>query len=160
MVASRSPPSWGTLIWNAAKILLVYCAAGPLIGLLVFAVGLSLIAVGGGQANGGWIGPFVLLYGILFAHFVGLAWAGVAAVAAIALHYVVGQSARWIGAASGTVSFAMAVVSGFVRLPAGTESPIGPAIDSLGIAFFGLMAIVHVLAAFASWLLVRGLLRA
>ncbi len=146
-------------MWDGVKVLLVYCAAGPLIGLLVFAAGMSLATVAGGQPGGLWLGPFILLYGLFFAHFVGLPWACLAGLAAVGLHHAFGRSAGWIGPASGAVAFAIAAIGGFVRLPAGPESPVGPAFDSFGIAFFGLMATVHVLSAWGSWLAARGLLR-
>lgn len=140
------------------KILAVFCGIGPLIGLVVFATGLSLIVIGGGQADGFWIGPFILLYGILFAHVVGLPWAGLAGVAAVVLSRFAGPH-PWIGAASGVVSFAIAVLSGNVTLPPGVGSSAAADVDSFGEAFFGLMAVVHVLSAIACWLIARRLIR-
>lgn len=158
MVEAESP-CWRRRFWDGVKILLVYCAAGPLIGLVVFALGISLMAVASGQRDGIWLGPFILLYGLLFAYFVGLPWAAIAGIGAVMFWRVAGRAPQWIGPASGAASFVIAAASGFVPLPAGPESPIGPVIDSFGVVYFGLMAVVHVLAAWGSWLAARGLLR-
>lgn len=158
MVEAESP-CWRRRFWDGVKILLVYCAAGPLIGLIVFALGMSLVVFAGGLRDGIWLGPFILLYGLLFAHFVGLPWAALAGVASVALWRLAGNTAQWIGPASGAASFAVAALGGHVQLPAGPESPVGPVIDSFGVAYLGLMAVVHVLSAWGSWLAARGLLR-
>lgn len=140
-------------------MLLVYCAAGPLIGLLVFAAGVSIAMVVGGQPGGGWLGPFFLLYGLLFAHFVGLAWAGIAALAALALWRVAGAKPAWIGPAGGLVSFVLAALTGNVALPPGPASPLAGTVDNFGLVIFGLMGVVHVVSASACWFASRGMLR-
>lgn len=158
-MVEAAPSVWRRRLWDPLRILLVYCAAGPLIGLVVFALGISLVAVAGGQRDGILLGPFILLYGLLFAHFVGLPSAAIAGIGAVTFWRVAGRAPQWIGPASGAASFVIAAVSGFVPLPTAPESPIGPVIDSFGLAYFGLMAVVHVLAAWGSWLAARGLLR-
>lgn len=146
---------WATAAWNAGKILLVYAAAGPLIGLVVFALGISFVTIAGGQPGGIWLAPFFLLYGVVFAHFVGLPWALVAGGAAFVLFESAGRHA-WIGLASGAASFAIAAMTGNVALPVGPE---GAVFDRFDTAFVGLMACVHVLAAAGCWLAVRPLVR-
>ncbi len=149
-----SRPRLATAAWNAGKILLVFGAAGPLIGLVVFAVGISLTTVAGGQPGGVWLAPFFLLYGLPFAHFVGLPWALVAGGAAAALSYLAGKRA-WIGMASGIASFAIAAASGNVSLPIGPE---GAVFDRFDTSFVVLMAAVHLLSSAACWLIARPLI--
>jgi hypothetical protein len=145
------------VVWNAAKIMLVYCGAGPLIGLAVFAIGFGAMVVAGGQPSGLWIVPFILIYGSVFAHLVGLPWAFVAGGVAIGLSHFV--SARgWVGPASGVASFAIAALSGYVS-PPGMEPATGAAPDRLDAALFVLMAGVHVVSAMVCWLMARGLIR-
>ncbi len=49
MSAGGGRPNAAAVIWNAGKILLVFGAAGPLVGLVVFATGLSVMTMAGGQ---------------------------------------------------------------------------------------------------------------
>jgi hypothetical protein len=159
LVSTRgSGPKAAAAIWKAAKILLVFGGAGPLVGLVVFAAGISAVTMAGGQPGGVWLGPFILLYGILFAHFVGLPWAALAAAVAIGLSHFAGARA-WIGAASGGASFAVAAAAGFVQVPPGSDSAAGAAVDTFGVTFASLMAAVHVLSALVCWLIVRPLIR-
>lgn len=144
-------------VWNAIKILLVFCAAGPLFGLIVFAAGLSLITIAGGQPDGFWIGPFLLLYGIVFAHLIGLPWAALAGAAAAGLAHVAGPK-RWIGLVSGVASFAIAAASGNIRIPVASAPDAGSAVDSFEVSFFGLMAAVHIVSAIVCWLIARPLI--
>lgn len=144
--------------WNAGKILLVYGAAGPMIGLIVFAIGISAITVLGGQPGGLWLAPFFLIYGVLFAHFVGLPWALVAGIAAFLLLHLVGNRA-WIGAASGLASFAIATAGGFIEMPQAPDLSTGAATESFVVAVDALMGLVHVASATACWFIVRPLIR-
>ena len=160
MVTAPTPASSRRVaLRGALKVLLVYCAAGPLIGLLIFAAGVSLAMVVGGQPGGGWLGPFFLLYGLLFTHFVGLVWAAVAALSALALWRLAGAKPAWIGPTGGLVSFAIAALTGNVALPPGPASPIGGTVDNFALVFFGLMGLVHVVSAWVCWLASRGMLR-
>lgn len=158
MSDSISRPKAATAVWSALKLLLVFGALGPLIGLVVFAVGISLITVAGGQPDGIWLAPFFLLYGFLFAHLVGLPWALVAGVAAFMLSLFAGARS-WIGVASGGVSFAIAAAGGFVELPSGPDTAVGATIDTFGTTFAGLMAAVHVVSGCICWLIARPLVR-
>ncbi len=159
VTAPTPPPSRRAALWGAVKVLLIYCAAGPLVGLFVFAAGVSLAMVVGGQPGGEWLGPFFLLYGLLFAHFVGIAWAAVAALAAIAMWRLARAKPAWIGPAGGLISFALAALTGHVELPAGPESPVGGSVDNFALVYVGLMALVHVVSAWVCWLAARGMLR-
>jgi hypothetical protein len=159
LVAPDTRSSNAGLLWDAVKVLLVFCGVGPLIGLVVFSVGVSLATIASSKPDGIWLGPFFLLYGIVFAHFFGLPWAALAAVAAIALSNFAGPRA-WIGPASGVASFAVAAWSGQVHLLEGSDAVFGPAPDSFDATVFGLMALVHVLSGLACWLIVRPLIRA
>jgi hypothetical protein len=142
---------------RALGILATYVVVGPLIGLVVFAAGIALLAVANGQTQGAWLGPFFLLYGIVFAHFIGAPWAVLAGGVAVVLDRWRGKGARWIGAASGAASFAVAYVAGAARLPPGPESPVGQVVDGYGPGFALLMAVVHILSAAGAWGLARGL---
>jgi hypothetical protein len=139
-------------------VLLVFCAAGPLIGLVVFAAGTAVATVVGGQRDGVWLAPFFLIYGLPFAHFIGIASAALAAMTSAGLWRITGRTPAWIGLAAGLVSFSLAAVSGHIQMPARPESPAGPEFDSFGLAFSALMALVHVVSSWACWLLSRGLL--
>jgi hypothetical protein len=141
-----------TEIWNAVVILLLYCGIGPLVGLVVFAVGLGGgVAVARRSPDGLWLVPFFLIYGLILAHFVGVTSAAVAALAAIGLRFVSGGTPAWIGSASGAAAFA--VVGASLAPVAQDALQLEPA------AYVLLIAAVHLLAATASWRLARGLLR-
>jgi hypothetical protein len=155
LVASAPPRSWSIHVWDAAKVLLVYCAAGPLVGLFIFAVGSGAGMLVAGPPGGFWIGPFLLLYGLLFAHFTGVAWAALAAMAAIGLRHAVSGLPAWIGPFSGAVSFAVALIGGFLPITASRGVSAGTGPDGFVLYFVPLMALVHIGAASASWLLVR-----
>jgi hypothetical protein len=147
------------MLWAAFKVLLVYCAAGPLIGLFVFAAGVSLTMIVGGQPGGAWLGPLFLLYGLFFAHFFGMAWAALAALTAVSMWRMVGATPAWIGPAGGLVSFALAALTGHVVLPLGSELPTDGYADNFELVVFWLMALVHVSSAWVCWLASRGMLR-
>jgi hypothetical protein len=139
-------------VWDAVKVLLVYCAAGPLVGLLIFAVGSGVGMLVAGPPGGFWIGPFLLLYGLLFAHFNGIGWAALAAVVAIGSRHVVSGLPAWIGPFSGAVSFAVALIGDFLPLTPSRG-------DGFVLFFIPLMAMVHVGAGTVSWLIARALVR-
>jgi hypothetical protein len=146
-------------VWDALKVLLVYCAAGPLVGLVIFAVGSGVGMLVAGPPGGFWIGPFLLLYGLLFAHFTGVAWAALAAMAAVGLRHAVSGLPTWIGPFSGAVSFAVALIGGFLPIEPSRRISSEPGPDGFVLFFVPLMALVHVGAGSASWLVARSLLR-
>ena len=141
------------------KIVGLYVVVGPLIGLVVFAAGVAVLAVANGHEQGAWLGPFFLLYGIVFAHFMGAPWALLAGCVAAGLVQWRGRLACWMGPASGCVSFAAAFAMGAARLPPGPESPVGQVVDGYGPGFVALMAAVHILAAAGAWWTARLVVR-
>ena len=70
--------------------------------------------------------PFFLISGLIFAHFVGLASALVAAVTAAALALWLDRFPAWIGLASGLTALAIAGLRGSAFLPNGTEETFKP----------------------------------
>ncbi len=140
-----------TNLWRALRIVSVYALIGPLVGLVVFAAGVGALAVLSGRPEGMWLSPFLLLYGPIFAHFVGVIWAIVAGICAAILSTFTPTRPLWIGPASGLVSFLGAYLSGGVRLPEGPASPIGPVVDGFSTGFAVVMLLVHVVSATACW---------
>ena len=136
---------------RALRIVAVYALIGPLVGLVVFATGVGVLAVLSGRPDGMWLSPFLLLYGPMFAHFVGIVWAIVAGISASILSTFNLIRQPWIGPASGLVSFSGAFVSGAARLPEGPASPVGPIVDSLAHGFAVVMLMVHIVSATACW---------
>lgn len=144
---------------RALCILGTYVVVGPLIGLLVFSAGVAMLAVTNGHSQGAWLGLFFLIYGILFAHFMGAPWAVLAGCVAVVLDRWCGAGVRWFGAASGASSFALAYVTGAARLPPGAESPVGQVVDGYGPGFASLMVVVHIASAAAAWEIARSIAR-
>lgn len=87
---------------QCAGIVAIFVAIGPLVGLLAFGVAMALRALAHGQGTDSfYLVPFFLIYGLLFAHFVGGVVAAAAGVAIATL-------ARW----RGTVTARMAALVG------------------------------------------------
>lgn len=144
-------------LWKAAKLLLVYCAVGPLVGLVVFAASMGFATVMTGQPDGLSVVLFFMIFGLVFAHVVGLSSALVAGLVTLALWHIIGREPAWIGVVAGLISFSVGYGSGAVRVLEAKLSP-GPVDDDFGIAVLSSMAAVHVLATFVCWLLSRRLL--
>ena len=140
---------------RSAKILLVFAIVGPLVGLVVFSLGTGAMAVMGGHVDGMWLSPFFLLYGLLFAHAVGMPWALVAGLCAAIIASSVADRRLWIGATSGAASFATAALFKAVQIPIGLASPGGPAGDSFTWGIATVFLLVHVISAMASWFVAR-----
>ena len=152
-----SRQDWRCELWNAAKLLLVYCAVGPLVGLVVFAASMGFATVMGGQPDGFSVGLFLMIFGLIFAHFVGLPSALVAGLATLALWRLIGREPSWIGVVAGLISFSVGYGSGAVQMLEAKLTP-GPVGDNFSVAVLSSMAAVHVLATFVCWLLSRRLL--
>lgn len=148
------------IIVRALVVLLIFGGVGPLVGLVVFSVGMGGLAVLGGRPDGGWLTPFFLLYGLIFAHYAGLAWALVAGVAALVLEATGKLGTRWIGPLSGVLSCAVAASMGAVWLPPDTQgTTFGDVADRFALGFAAVMLAVHVVSASVSWWLARKLVR-
>lgn len=147
------------LIPRFLAVLLIFAMAGPLIGLLVLAIGIGVLALLGGHADGYFLTPVVLLYGFLFAHYVGLKWALVAGACACGLATIQPHAPIWIGPVAGLVSYATAAILGAAWLPTGAEATLpGQVIEKSVIGFGIVMLLVHVLSAMVCWWLARKLL--
>lgn len=142
-----------------AKIALPFVLLGPLIGLVTFAFCMALLAMASGIADGHYLVPFFLIYGLIFAHFVGLASALVAAVTAAALALWLDRFPAWIGLASGLTALAIAGLRGSAFLPNGTEETFKTTMVTSGVGFVLVIAVTHVAAASGSWALARRWLR-
>lgn len=134
--------SWRRL-GDLALIMLVFVLVGPLVGLVVTALGIgSALAVGNGDlSGGGGITAFLLLYGFLFAHFVGVVPAIVSGLLVCAWAYSRGRVPIAVGALAGLASFALLNGSKFGPTP----DPVGATSSE-----FTMMAVVggaHILAA-------------
>jgi hypothetical protein len=140
-----------------ALVLLVFGVAGPLVGLVVFAVGMGGSAMLGGRADGGWVTPFFMLYGLLFAHYMGLMWALAAGAAALLLEATNKLRAGLIGPLSGTITGTLDGWVGAVLLPPGTAA--GDVADGLPLGFAAIMLAVHIVSATVSWWLARKITR-
>lgn len=142
-------------LWRAVRIVTVYALIGPLVGLVVFAAGVGALAVSSGRPDGMWLSPFLLLYGLIFAHFVGAIWAILAGICASILSTIAMTRPLWIGPASGLLSFSVALVSGAVRLPEAPDSPVGAIVDGFTHGFAAIMLMVHVVSATTCWTFAR-----
>ncbi len=131
-----------------AKTLLVFGVLGPFIGLIIFATTIGVLGFAFGPKDAHYMGPFLLLYGWIFAHYVGVIWALLAAVVAAILSYRFGR-AGWIGVASGGVSLAVAALTGATSLP--PESTL----QSVDGAVKAAAVLTHLGAATVCWLMVR-----
>ncbi len=152
-------PSRSTM-FRALLVILIFVVVGPLVGLVVFSVGMGGLAVLGGRPDGLWLSPFFMLYGLLFAHSAGLTWALVAGVAALVLEATERLKAGLIGPVSGIVSCAIATSTGAVWLPPDTQTTtFAEVADSFALGFAAVMLAVHVISASAGWWLARTLVR-
>ncbi len=156
MTTSRDAAArWGRASLYIAKVVVVFAAVGPLVGLLILALGIAVNAIVIGPIESIWLAPFFLLYGIVFAHFAGLTWAALAGLSCGAAAVWTRSAPLWLGPAAGTLTFAIATATGNAGLPPGPESPQGEAIDSLAPLFAVLMAAIHIGAATLCWLMAR-----
>lgn len=147
-------------ILRALVVLLIFAVAGPLIGLVVFSAGMGGSAVLGGRTDGAWVTPFFLLYGLVFAHYMGLMWALVAGASALVLEATNKLRAGLIGPLSGTITGTLDGWMGAVWLPPGTQgTTIGDVADGLPLGFAAIMLAVHIVSATVSWWLARKLTR-
>lgn len=138
-----------------AWILLVFAAIGPLIGLVVFSFGMGGLALANGAADGAWLTPFFLLYGLIFAHYIGLPSALVAGAATALLGRLQPHLPLWIGTVGGLVSFALAYAGGAAFLPPQTDASILDSLRGIPGGFTVVVLLVHVLAALTSWGIAR-----
>lgn len=137
-------------------IMFVFVGLGPLIGLVVFAFGMTVLALAQAPRSGTLLlGPFFLLYGLFFAHLVGAASAALAGAVAGAIYWTTQRRSAWIGPLSGAVALAAAIVYTDLPVPTvdrvDTTSP-GWASDT---GIFLVFSAVHVLAGTGSWLVAR-----
>lgn len=139
---------------RSAKILLVFALVGPLVGLIVFALGIGSMASINGKPEGMWVSPLVILYGLFFAHFVGLPWAVIAGLCASILAACTPRRGIWIGAAAGALSFATAAMFKAVPLPP-PVSPEAPIDNTFTWTIAAVYLLVHAISATVSWLIAR-----
>ncbi|MEZ5850608.1 MAG: hypothetical protein R3D68_08175 [Hyphomicrobiaceae bacterium] len=137
-------------------IMLIFVGLGPLIGLVVFAVGMTALGLASEPRSGTLLVlPFFLLYGLFFAHFVGAASAALAGAVASAIYGVTQRKSAWIGPISGAVALGAAIAYAGVqapRPPAPGAAPSGWTSDA-GIVL--VLSATHVLAATGAWLVAR-----
>ncbi|HRK18124.1 MAG TPA: hypothetical protein PK970_04145 [Hyphomicrobiaceae bacterium] len=140
---------------DVLKSMAVFCGLGPLIGLVIFAAGSSLLAVASGTKDGFWIGPFLLIYGVLFAHFVGIAWAALAGVVSVSISFLLKRMPTWIGPVSGLVSFVASLHPKFRMFDGPALVGDGQSPSTFGPAFALVLAATHIGAAWASWVMAK-----
>ena len=145
--------------WPILRDLAIFAVVGPLAGLVVFSLGTALLAA---WAEPAWdvliILPFMLIYGLVFAHFAGVVPALAAGVAAVGLALMLGRRPAWIGPVSGLAGLIPSLHSGMVHLPAGLSwSPGTNVVDGKEVAAMAMLIAVHVVAAVACWAIVRRL---
>lgn len=141
---------------HALGTVLLFVAIGPLIGLVVFALGMSLISFGKEPIREAWwVGAFLMLYGLFFAHFLGVASAAVAGIAAVLIASSLGRAPAWIGLASGIIAFGFAWLVGAVNLSIGSALTGTQFTLDSQTQIFLVMAAVHIVAAGLTWLIVR-----
>lgn len=141
----------------AVTTLLIYAMMGPLVGLVLYAIALSIFgAVRSGSAEAVWVFPFMVFYGLPFAHLLGVVPASVAGVLSAALARWTQRDDQWIGAAGGGASFLAGEMTGSIsRTPAVTADLAEPLRAYIQVVFWLLMALVHVGAAVACWMVAR-----
>lgn len=94
-----------------ALIMLVFVLAGPVIGLLVAAVTSGLAIAASGDPGGGMaFAAFLLIYGWLFAHLVGLVPAAIAGAVVAAYAWLRGRVPLAIAAAAGVAGMGQMVL--------------------------------------------------
>jgi hypothetical protein len=128
---------------ECVAVMLLYALLGPILGLLTGAVGMAVI----GRELA--VVPFVLMFGFLFAYYMGIIPAIVAGGVAVGMHLLVRGVPLWIGPTSGLVSFAALAARG----PAGWPGE-GEAWE-----YTALSLAVFVLPSILMWLLARVILR-
>lgn len=134
----------------------LFAVLGPLIGLVVLAVGLGVLGLAGGEPDGYLLMPIVLLYGSIFAHYFGLKWALIAGGTAVTMAALLGYKPWWGGLVAGVFSFALALAFGASWMPAGTEQTVvGKVIAASRIGYPITLSLVHVLSAGVCWMLAR-----
>lgn len=146
-------------LWSITKVLAIFITVGPLVGLVTFAAGISAVAFVNGPADAGWLGPFILIYGPMFAYFVGAPWAFLAGLVATVTARSFGRAPAWIGPGSGVVSFAVSAVSPSGSLATGGDTSIGQQLNGFGPWLVVVVLLTHVGAAAVCWLLARRFLR-
>lgn len=148
----------GSQILRGLGTLAIFGLAGPLVGLLVLAAGLGILAVISGDRDGLLLVPITLAYGAIFAHYIGFKWALVAGAAALAVAAIRRSAAIWIGALAGVASYALSALAGATWMPTGIETTlVGKVIAGFPLGFAIVMALVHVAAASVSWWIARRL---
>lgn len=140
---------------DALKTLAVFFGIGPLVGLVIFATGSSLLALFSGTKDGFWIGPFMLVYGLIFAHFVGGVWAAIAGAVTIAASYLLKRTSAWIGPASGALTFAISTLTRTGLMDGPILSADGTNPGAFWLGYFLLLAATHIGAAWVSWVVAK-----
>lgn len=145
---------------QALAVIALFVAIGPVVGLLVFAGGMTVLSLAVEPIGRAWmVGAFFLMYGVIFAHYIGAASAAVAGAFAAAAALLLGRAPAWIGPLSGAVAFAFAWLAGLVTLSVSamlTHANLSWGPQS---RVFVLMAVVHVATAAVMWLMARPLMR-
>lgn len=134
----------------------VFVVAGPIIGLVLFATGMAAFGYWrSGAGDAAWVLPFLLIYGLPFAHFVGGLAAFVAGSIAAALSWWTGRIGLWIGGVAGLAGYM--ATSG--RLDhdwsAIAHDAVAAPYDLVRRGVPVLLALVHVGAALGCWAIVR-----
>ena len=131
-----------------AAIVMVFVTVGPVIGLLAAAaLGGLAIAAGGDPSGGGAFTVFLLIYGLLFAHFVGIVPAAIAGTIVAGIAHWRGRVPLVAGALTGIAGMALMAQRHGVPQPSWRES------SPSAVAVIWLLA--HVLAALACTRLTR-----
>lgn len=126
-----------------AAIVAIFAGIGPLVGLVVFGAALS---VRGLLAGKGWeslyLIPFFMIYGLLFAHFVGGLYAAAAGIATAAVARWHGRVTSWMALVIGVACW---LACGFASRGTVLTSPM-PADD-----IAAEMLVVSVVSTFTCW---------
>lgn len=95
-------PGWRRLL----GIVVIFAGLGPLIGLAVFGTALAARGLVTGKGTDSlYVIPFFLIYGLLFAHLVGGAYAAAAGLATVWIAWWRGRVAWWMALAVGMASW-------------------------------------------------------
>ena len=140
---------------DTAKIAAIYLALGPLVGLVTFSVAAGLLVVSSGNPEGFWLTPFFLLYGLVFAHFIGADWALLAALVAAGISLTTRSKSRWIGPASGAVSALASTFSGTFKVLGPAREMASANADIGWLGFTLVLVVVHLVAGSFCWLVAR-----
>lgn len=95
------------------------------------------------------------LYGLVFAHFAGAAWALLAALVAAGIALATRSRSRWIGPAGGAVSALAAVGSGTYKAIGPAREMVTSNADIGWLGFTVVLVIVHVVSGTVCWLIAR-----